>query len=610
MSKIESHEFQAEIRQLLDIVVHSLYTDKEIFIRELVSNAADACEKLRFVRSSGQEVQDPEVEPEIRIATDDGARTISITDSGIGMTRKELLENLGTIARSGSRAFLKRFSESGDKPDASLIGQFGVGFYSSFMVAEEVQVWSRSHLPGEEGHRWISDGKGAFQIEEAPGWNRGTRVLVKLREPEKEYSVASRVRSILERYSNFVPFPIELNGERINKISAIWLRSKSEIGEEEYLEFYRFIGHGAEAPLGRLHFSADAPLAIQALLFVPPGNLEKMGLGKSESQVGLYCRRVLIEARCQKLFPEWLRFLCGVVDSEDLPLNISRESMQDSALMRKLGRVITSRFLKYLEELAEKDSGAFYPIYDEYQRFLKEGALNDPDHRRRLAHLLRFESSALEAGERTSFKSYLERSEADPKRIYYLYAPSRDLALQSPAYEGLRARSLETLFLYDPIDELVMENLGKLEEAELCGAERAEIELEEGQGEVLGAEQMESLGGWIKERIGEDVASVKASQRLVDSPAMVRDADAVSSNMRRLLDSFGDGAGAKVRYDMELNPRHEVVRGLHRAMERDPELAEEAARQLFDNARMAAGVVAEPQGMVRRLNSLLGRLLR
>ena len=610
MSEAEEHVFQAEIQQLLDIVIHSLYTDKEIFIRELVSNAADACEKHRFQMTSGQQVFEPEVEPKIKVATDDVAGTISITDTGIGMTREELVENLGTIAHSGSKAFLKQISEQKDKQaDASLIGQFGVGFYSAFMVAEEVKVWTRSWHPNAEGQCWTSDGRGSYRIEKAADWSRGTRVLVKLREAEKEFAQGSRVENILKRYSNFVSFPIELNGEVANTVSAIWVRNKNEIKDEEYKEFYRFIGHDQQEPLGRLHFSADAPLAINTLLFVPARNIENLGIGRSESGVNLYCRKILIEAKAKDLFPEWLRFLQGVVDSEDLPLNISRESMQDSSLLQKLNKVITSRFLKYLEDLSRKDAAQFDLIYREYQRFLKEGVISDFTHRKELGKLLRYESSALEKGQMTSLADYVKRMAEDQKEIYYLYAPSRETAEQSPYREALQNRKLETLFLFDPWDEVAMEHLGEFEEKKLCAVERSELEVENVAGEPLSEEKVAELSKWLKETLGERVEEIKTSGRLVNSPAIVVDSEpAMTANMRRLMKSLNQEAGA-AKYHLEINPRHDVIKRLHAVRGADEPLAKLAAEQLFDNARMAAGLVEDPRELVGRLNTLLQKVL-
>ncbi|HEY0456837.1 MAG TPA: molecular chaperone HtpG, partial [Verrucomicrobiae bacterium] len=388
MSTAEKHHFQAEIQQLLDIVIHSLYTDKEIFVRELISNAADACEKLRFTQASGQPLFQPEISPGISISADEKENTITFTDTGCGMTHGELVENLGTIAHSGTKAFLKQLAEE-QRPDAKLIGQFGVGFYSAFMVARKVTVLTRSLLPDEQGWNWTSEGTGGYEIEPAPDLPRGTKITLELKEDAKNFTKEFELQRIIKRYSNFVQFPIELNGKKQNTVQAIWARKKSEIKDEEYNEFYQYIGHDQEAPLYRLHFAADAPLAIQALLFVPQKNFETLGMARTESEVHLYCRKVLIQSRAKGLFPEWLRFLKGVVDSEDLPLNISRETMQDTSLMQKLNRVLTGRFLKFLEEQSEKEAEGYQKFYSEYNRFLKEGVVTDFTHKEDLAKLLR-----------------------------------------------------------------------------------------------------------------------------------------------------------------------------------------------------------------------------
>ena len=329
----ERHQFQAEIQQLLDIVIHSLYTDRDIFVRELISNAADACERLRFLRSSGTESAQPDTPPAISITTDEKAGTITFTDTGVGMTQGEMVENLGTIAHSGTRAFLKQLAEE-KKPDPTLIGQFGVGFYSAFMVATRVTVLSRSYRPDEQGWRWTSENAGGYEIEPAPLVPRGTQVIINLKDDARDFAKGDHVKRLVQRYSSFIQFPIELNGSRLNTIQAIWSRNKSEITDADYNAFYQYVGHDHDDPLLRLHFTADAPLAIQAVLFVPKHNVENLGLGRMEPGVNLYCRKVLIQDHAEGLFPEWLRFLKGIVDSEDLPLNISRETMQDSALRR------------------------------------------------------------------------------------------------------------------------------------------------------------------------------------------------------------------------------------------------------------------------------------
>ena len=414
--QVEKHHFQAEIQQLLNIVIHSLYTDREIFVRELISNAADACEKLRFIQASGTAVFQPDVPAGISLTTDEAAGTLTITDTGVGMNHGELVENLGTIAHSGTKAFLKQLADD-RKPDASLIGQFGVGFYSAFMAAHRVTVFSRSQEVDGAGWQWTSEGVGGYEIVPAGDLPRGTRIVLELKEDAKEFATPDSLERLIKRYSSFVPFPIELNGKRLNTVQALWARSKSEIKDEEYNEFYQFVGHDHSDPLLRLHFNADAPLAIQSLLFVPARNFETMGMGRIESEVNLYCRKVLIQAKAKGLFPEWLRFLKGVVDSEDLPLNISRETMQDTTLLQKLNKVLTGRFLKFLSEQADLHPETYEKFYAEYQKFLKEGIVTDFTHREALAKLIRYESSTTDAGKQASLTDYVKRMPEDQKEI-------------------------------------------------------------------------------------------------------------------------------------------------------------------------------------------------
>ena len=368
----ETHQFQAEVQRVLDIVINSLYTDKEIFVRELVSNASDALEKLRHTQITEKEIHDDNLSLEINLTTDDKAGTLTIQDFGIGMNREELVENLGTIAHSGSKKFLEAMKE-GDAAKDNLIGQFGVGFYSTFMAAEKVQVYTHSWDPAESGLVWESEGAGSYTIEEAEGQRRGTKIVVHLKEECKEFATEERIKHIIKQYSNFVQFPININGERVNTVEAIWLRNKSEISEEEYTDFYKFQANAYDEPLLRMHFNADAPISINSLLFVPKENTEKFGFGKMDPSVALHCRKVLIDAEPKGLLPDWLRFLKGVVDSADLPLNISRESMQDSALVQKLNTLITKRFIKLLQDTAKKKPDTYDSFWETFGLFIKEG---------------------------------------------------------------------------------------------------------------------------------------------------------------------------------------------------------------------------------------------
>src|ERR1017187_7275794 len=601
-------EFQAEIKQLLDIVIHSLYTEKEIFVRELVSNASDALEKQRHLQLTEKAVYDDKLALEINITTDDKAKTFTIQDFGIGMNQAELVENLGTIAHSGSKAFLKALGE-GDQKAAGLIGQFGVGFYSAFMVAKTVKVYTHSWRETESGLLWTSDGSGSFAIEESSGERRGCKVVLDLKDECSEFSQEWRIREVLERYSAFVSFPVNLNGKRINTVQALWLRGKNEIKEEEYDEFYKFQAHDSEKPRLRLHFSADAPISINALIFVPKNNTEKLGLARLEPAVALYCRKVMIDARPKDLLPEWLRFLKGVVDSEDLPLNISRETMQDRSLVEKLNRVITNRFLKFLDEEAKSRPEPYDEFYREFGVFLKEGAALDFSHKDQLTKLLRFESSLTDKGKATSFPDYVSRMGADQKEIYYLIGPSRESIEAGPYLEGFRTRNLEVLFCYEAVDEYVMNSIREFDGKKIAAADHADVKLSEqpkAEGS-LGKEETAALVGWMKEGLGERVADVRASDRLVDSPALALNADKFASpHMRRLMKAMNkDGAPNPLRVNLEINPSHAVIKRLSELRTAAPEKAKLVAEQILDNALISAGLLDDASGMVKRLYKIL-----
>jgi len=608
----QKFEFQAEIKQLLDIVIHSLYTEKEIFVRELVSNASDAIEKLRHLQITEKDnIADDSLALEVNLTTDDTAKTLTIQDAGLGMTRAELIENLGTIAHSGSKAFLKALSEGGQK-NSNLIGQFGVGFYSAFMVAKSVKVYSRSWKKDEPAHVWTSDGSGSYEIEEVADQQRGTKIVIELKDDAHEFATEGRIKEILERYSAFVSFPVNLNGKHINTVQALWLRNKSEITDEQYTAFYKFQSHAYDDPRLRLHFSADAPLQINALLFVPKDNTEKFGMARLEPSVSLYCRKVLIDAKPKELLPEWLRFMKGVVDSEDLPLNISRETMQDRALIEKLNKVITKRFIKFLSEEAKNRADAYNEFYAEFGIFLKEGAALDYTHKDELVKLLRFESSLTEKGKTTSLADYVSRMGADQKEIYFLLGPTRSAIEAGPYLEGFKARNLEVLFCYESVDEYVMNNVREFDGKKLIAADHADVKLADApkppaaEGDLSEADA-KSLAEWLKTTLGDRVEEVKASDRLVDSPALAVNADKfMSPQMRRMMKAMNkDGADAPVKVNLEINPRHAVIKHLAAAKTSSPEKAALIAEQILDNSLISAGLFEDPSKMVARLYKLL-----
>jgi molecular chaperone HtpG len=415
------------------------------------------------------------------------------------------------------------------------------------------------------------------------------------------------VESIIQRYSNFVGFPIELNGNAVNTIRAIWTRSKSELTGTDYDEFYKFIGHDLEPPLYWFHFSADAPLAINALLFIPKNSLEKLGMPKIESEVHLYCRKILIQSKAKGLLPEWLRFLKGVVDSEDLPLNISRETMQDSALLQKLNKVLTGRFLKFLEEEAQSDSEKYAGFFKEFGHFLKEGVVSDFAHRETLAKLLRYQTSQSETP--VGLADYVARIPEGQKEIYYISAPNREACMASPYLEGLKVKNYETLFLFDPWDEFVMDHLREFDGKKLVAAERAEISIEVPE-KKLGDTAARLLCNFIKETLGDKVGEVRISGRLVDSPAVVVESDkAMTSSMRRILKNLSRGSESPFKHDLEINPNHPALVGLEGIRQSRPEVSKQVAEQIYDNALMAAGLLDDPQSMLKRINSLLEQLV-
>ena len=605
----QKFEFQAEIKQLLDIVIHSLYTEKEIFARELVSNASDALEKLRHLQLTEKDVHDDNLPLEINITTDEAAKTVTFQDFGIGMTRAELVENLGTIAHSGSKAFLKALGEGGAK-NASLIGQFGVGFYSAFMVAKSVKVYTHSWRTAEPGQLWTSDGSGSYEIEESEGQRRGCKIVVPLKDDCAEFAKEWRLKEILTRYSAFVGFPITLNGTKLTTVQALWLRGKAEIKDEEYTEFYKFQAHVHDTPRYRLHFSADAPRSINALLFVPQENTERLGFARLEPSVALYCRRVLIDAAPKDLLPEWLRFLKGVVDSEDLPLNISRETMQDKALLDKLGKVVTKRFLKMLGEEAAQRPDAYTEFYAAFGIFLKEGAALDFMHKDQLVKLLRFESSLTDAGKTTSLADYVSRMKDGQKEIYYLVAPNREAIESGPYLEGFKARNLEVLFCHEPVDEYVFSNIREFDGKKFRAADHADVKLEDipQQGDSLSESAAKDLVAWLKDTLGAQVADVKTSDRLVGSPALATNADKLmNAQMRRMMRAMKkpDEAAEPVKVNLEINPRHAIIRKLAALRTTDPDKAGLVAGQLLDNALIAAGLLEDPSRMITRLNKLL-----
>ncbi len=619
-AQVETKQFQAETRKVLDIVINSLYTERDIFVRELVSNAADALEKYRHLSLVEKPEFDAHVPLEITIDCDDKKHILTITDTGIGMTKEELETNLGTIAHSGSGHFLEELAVAAKK-DVNLIGQFGVGFYSVFMAAKKVRVQTRS-WDGSEGHEWESDGGGTYSIKPCEGLHRGTKIIIELKDDAHEYGTKFTLERIIGQYSTFVPFPVKVEGKTVNTVQAIWSRSKSEITEEEYTEFYKFIANAVDDPLYTLHFSADAPLAINTLLYVPRENFETLGMGRMQPGVNLYCQKVLIDQHSENILPEWLRFLKGVVDSEDLPLNISRQSLQDNALVMKLRRVITKRFIKFLAEEAGRDSEKYLQFWKTFGIFIKEGVTSDFEFQKDLGKLLRFESSAAEPGQMISLDEYVGRMKEGQEEIYYINGPSRTAIEYGPYVEMFKKRGVEIIYTLEPIDDFVLNHLGEYDGKKLVSADRADLRLPEAgddadkennkeQGEKLEAAQVAELCSFMKEVLGDRIKEVKSSDRLVDSPAMIVNVDGyMTSSMERIMQAQGgeENLAMAGKKDLEINPASPIMKKIVGLKETNADLARDVAEQVFDNAMIQAGLLVDSQQMVTRSYRILEQI--
>lgn len=617
MTPSESYQFQAETKKLLNIIIHSIYTNKEIFLRELISNASDALDKTRFEVNKGTEVADPQLDLEIRIELDKDNKLLKVADTGIGMSKEELISNLGTIAKSGSEEFMKKVSEEKEKPD-NIIGRFGVGFYSVFMVADQVTIKSRSANSGEPGVKWVSDGLGGYEVEDSgEDLKRGTLIEITLKEDCQEYLEPEQIKSIIKKHSNFISFPIYVGEEKVNTVPALWKESKFNIAKEQYGEFYKFLSLDSEDPLETIHTSVDAPVQFNALLFIPGKSTFMFETFPSEYGLDLYVNRVLIERSNQDIIPQYLGFVKGLVDSEDLPLNLSRQAIQESALIRKINATLAKQVLSQLERLAANDEDRYSQFWNEHGRIFKLG-YTDFGNQEKFANLLRFNSSSLEDKQGlTSLKGYLERMKSGQKEIYYISGSSREEVLGNPHLEILAGKGLEVLYLYEPIDEFVMQSLGTFEQCQLKAAEHVnpqDLETFESEGspedEPLKKEEeqpFEELLSTMKEILGDRVTEVRASKRLKNSPAcLVNPEDGISSQMQKIMQAMHKD-GSIPKQILEVNPKHSLSKNLLKVFQRDHKdpCVTKFTEQLFETTLLQAGYLADPHAMVNRSFELL-----
>ncbi|KAH1019196.1 hypothetical protein HUJ04_009050 [Dendroctonus ponderosae] len=618
------HEFQAETRMLLDIVARSLYSEKEVFIRELISNASDALEKFKYVSLSedGAQIQDKERILEIHISTDKNARTFTIQDTGIGMTKEELTQNLGIIAKSGSkvlRAFIEQAKEKPAAGDNNIIGQFGVGFYSAFMVADKVDVYTRSS--GEaQGWKWTSDGTGNYEIQPADGVAMGTKIILHLKADCREFSDEDTIKNIITKYSNFVGSPIYLNGKKANIVQPLWMQDPKTVTPHQHIDFYKYISGSYDVPRYTLHYKTDVPLSIAALLYVPEGKPGLFEMSREiESGVALYTKKVLIKNKTDNILPKWLRFVKGVVDSEDIPLNLSRELLQNSNLIKKLRDVLTGRISKFLLDQLKKDQANYEKFYHDYGIFIKEGIITNhiQTEKEDAAKLLLFESSLLESGKKITLSDYMARATED-RNIFYLAAPSRTLAESSPYYESLKKKKQEVLFCYEPYDELVLMQLQQFQGYRLISVEKdmrddkAANDLTNLGEDSLRRSEINDLAEWIKEKLSGKVTSVNATTRLESHPCVVTVEEMAAARHFIRTQSHGlpeDRRYAILQPQLEINPRHPIIKKLFKLKSSDPELAELLANQLFANSMVGAGLVDDPRMLLTSMNDLLVKAL-
>ena len=618
----ETRQFQTEVSQLLHLMINALYSNKEIFLRELISNAADACDKLRFEALSDDALMEGEGELGIQVEYDKDARTVTVRDNGIGMSRDDVINNIGTIAHSGTREFLSRLT--GDqKKDAHLIGQFGVGFYSSFIIADRVTLTTRrAGMGAEHGVRWESDGSGEFTVETVEKAGRGTEVVLHLKKDEDEFLDEFRLRHIITRYSDHIPLPIAMRKrdddgkaldewETVNRASALWTRSKSDISDEEYKEFYKHVAHDFEEPLTWTHNRVEGRQEYTSLLYIPKRAPFDLWDRDRRHGIKLYVQRVFIMDDAEQLMPTYLRFVRGVVDSNDLPLNISREILQNNRLIDGIRSGSVKKVLGLLEDLAKKDPEEYQTFWDAFGRVLKEGPAEDYANREQIGRLLRFASTHTgEATQNVSLADYIGRMKEGQDTIYYITADSHTAALHSPHLEVFRKRGIEVLLLSDRVDEWLVSHLHEFEGKSLKSVAKGDLDLgdteteEEKKAQQEAEEQVKDLLPRIQEALGERVKEVKFSHRLTDSPAcIVLSEDEMALYMQQLLKQAGQNL-PDTKPVLEVNPTHRLIQRM--GEETDEARFKDWSSLLLDQAVLAeGGQLEDPAGFVKRLNTLI-----
>lgn len=615
----ENMEFQTEAKQLLNLVIHSLYSHKEIFLRELISNASDALDKIRFESLTNADILDKDAELKISIKLDKTAKTIQISDNGIGMTKNELIENIGTIARSGSKAFIEKLT--GDqKADSNLIGQFGVGFYSVFMVSSSVKIVTKRAGSDEPAMQWESKGENNFTIKQADKKEHGTDITLYLKDDETTFVESWQIRSLVKKYSDFIAFPIYLPDEKgkdevINESKPIWKRKPSDITEEQYEEFYKQACGGFDKPIATIHNLAEGILEYSTLLFLPT-KLSPFEMYNHDRKHGvkLYVKRVFIMENCKDLLPEYLRFIKGVIDSEDLPLNVSRETLQDNPMIRKMKKAIVGKVFAKLKDLADNEFDTYKSFWKDFGPIIKEGLHSDMENKDQLLEIARFQSTNGETEDDiTSLKQYVSRMRDDQKDIYYITGDSRAIVEKSPHLEIFKEKGIEVLFLIDPIDEFIIPNIYNFDGKQLKSVTKGDLDLGDlGKEEKKEKKKVESkfkkLSERIKNILSENIKDVRITTRLKDSPCcLVTDENDMGANMEKIMKAMGQAVPETKRI-LEINGNHTIFQNLNTIYEKDPksEQLDEWVKLLYDQAIIAEGrIIQDSASYLKRVNTLL-----
>ena len=609
----QEFEYRAQMQQLLRLIVHSLYTHKEIFLRELISNASDALNKVRFLSLSDPSLA--EIEHKVTVTLDSDANTLVIEDTGIGMTREDLIDRIGTIASSGTLSFLEELKQSDNPLDASLIGQFGVGFYASFMVAGQVVVETKHATAEGPGHRWSSDGGEHYTIEEIDRTEHGTTVTLHLKEEEKEFSEEHRVKRIIRKYSNFVDFPIFVGDDQVNTVKALWKQRKEDIAQEERNEFYKFVSTDFREPLGHLHLHIEGLVNFDALLFIPAKAPPGLFREDYDQFLQLYSSGVLIQSNAKHLLPNYLLFVRGVVDTDDLPLNVSREVTQNSPVTAKIRNILTGKVLNLLRDWSEgEDKDRYTTFFREFGRAFKTGIVTEHKRHDDVIELIRYPSTQTEEGSFTSLKAYVERMPEEQDTIFYLLADSLDLARQNPNLEYFRRKDLEVLLLAEPIDVFTISHIPTYDEKPLKSIESADLELgTEDDGTSLPGDEQDTLLSLFRLKLSDKVQDVVASKRLVNSAAtLVVGTGGMDTQVEKMMKLMGQDFGMSSKKILELNLTHPLMQNILALKNEstNEDLVDKAVHQVYEGALLVDGDLKDPATFVQRMTDLLAEATR